>query len=241
MPDIALLCALETELKPILRELRLRPDPHTESDYVGRVAGVDVVAAIFGIGAERAQRAIAYMADKQPKMIILAGFAGGLDPFFRTGYLFTAQQVVNEEGYAVELIGDVPRVIERSPSHATLLSTWDPVLNSYEKASMFEQHHAGAVDMETFAAAWYAAEHNVPLTVVRAISDAADASIPPWAMGLIGEDGLMNISRAAATAIGKPWRLGAMLEMQRNAKAASRALAVSVAGRIATWAQEQEQ
>jgi len=229
MTKVAIITALAAEMRPIVRELRLR---RRDADY-GRD---DIIATIAGLGAARVEAACRRLIETHdPRLIVLAGFAGGLDPFLRAGYVFVPQQVVNERGEVMQLVSEMPKPAAFDARLPTLLSVDEPVLDRDAKQQLHERHKAQAVDIESFAAAQLAAQTQRAFIVVRTISDAAKTSVPPWAMTLIGDDGKANLGAVEATLI-QPWRWRALAALRRDAKLAAESLGVCVAGKIGTWA-----
>ncbi len=92
----------------------------------------------------------------KPRLVIGAGFAGGLDPRLRTG----------------DTVADD---FSRPP---VVLSRRDPVETTAGKESLFRETGARVVDMETDALAAVCGPAGVPLVAVRAVSDTADEALP---------------------------------------------------------------
>jgi len=220
---VAIITAMAMEMQPIARQLRLS---RKGGDFAGNADDLDILATVSGMGALRAVQAFERLVkEHQPDLVVLAGFSGALDPFYRPGYTLSGAVVCNEGGETVDLDTD----------GVTLLTVDQPAASPEVKRSLYEKHDAAAVDMESFAVARAAASHKVTLRIVRTISDGPDQTIPPWAMGLMKPDGTNNVNAAMAMLLTRPTRLGAMLAMRRGAKAAAESLGPAVAGKIATW------
>ena len=119
--------------------------------------GKNAVTVIHtGIGPASAGRAIReLLTHENPRRVISAGFAGGLDPALRAGDTLTA---------------DFPTTL--------IFSKTMPLETPAEKIAAFRETGARIVDMETDIIGAACASAGVPLTAVRAVSDTADESLP---------------------------------------------------------------
>lgn len=130
----------------------------------------------FGVGpAMAAERVNSLLAGPKPRLLICAGFAGGLDPKLRTGDLVVAENLSTPE-----LLARVRAVAPGTTpfSCGSILSRTLPVESIADKATLFRETGALAVDMESEAVAAACRAAGVPLLVVRTISDPADAALP---------------------------------------------------------------
>lgn len=93
-----------------------------------------------------------------------------------------------------------------------------------EKAALYAQTGALAVDMETHIAARVAARHGLPFAAIRAISDTAHETLPPAALVGMNPDGSMALGKVLASLARRPGQLPALIRTGRNAEAAFRAL-----------------
>ena len=124
--------------------------------FRGRSRGHDVIIVHTGIGPESAGRTMAsVLAVTKPRMVISAGFAGGLDPALRVGDTLSADF-----------------------SSGAILSRPDPIETTEEKAAVFRQTGARLVDMETATIAAACGRADVRLIAVRAVSDSAHEPLP---------------------------------------------------------------
>jgi adenosylhomocysteine nucleosidase len=130
--------------------------------FGGSIREVPVLVIHVGIGLAAAERAIrAVLSKGTPRLVIAAGFAGGLDPRLQAGDTIT-------EDFS-------------GPSgtrRRAILSRGDPVETVTEKATVFRETGASVVDMETDAIAGVCGSSGVPLIAVRAVSDTADEALP---------------------------------------------------------------
>jgi adenosylhomocysteine nucleosidase len=142
-----------------------------------------VVLVESGPGIVRAAKAAHAMIDAyRPRLVVSSGFAGGLNTTVKRYDLVAADSLVNAAGTEItpDLAALVPWLTEVPNLHRGRMLTFDRIIRlSEEKRLLGEKHQAFAVDMESFAVAEVCREREVPLLVVRAISDAADDELPP--------------------------------------------------------------
>ena len=159
----------------------------------GRRGNREVVLVESGPGGHRAAKAAQAMIDAyRPRLMVSAGFAGGLDPRVQRQDLVVATSLTRPPspsgrgagGEGGELALDpaalVPWLDEVRNLHRGRLLTFDRVVRlREEKQQLGRQHDALAVDMETFAVAEVCRQRAVDFFAVRAISDAVDDELPP--------------------------------------------------------------
>jgi hypothetical protein len=133
--------------------------------------------------------------------VISAGLAGALDPALGCG--------------------DV--VVDRIHSTDRVITT------PAQKAALFEQTGAAAVDMESAKIRKLASAANLPFTAIRAISDTADEAIPPTVLGLVDPMGNPRPGAVAAALLGRPWLLPHLLRLRRNSEHALKQLGAYLA------------
>jgi adenosylhomocysteine nucleosidase len=185
------------------------------TERAGKLARREVVIVESGVGQKAAARATAEAIKfYQPRWIISAGFAGGLDEKLRRGHIVIADEVVNLEGkrIAIDLTIDRQSLASTKGLHVGPLLTVDTILRQpAERRRLAEQHQAIACDMESFAVAETCRQYGVPLMAVRIISDAVDDELPPEIENLLEQKSLAGKLGAAAGAILK--RFGAAKDL----------------------------
>ena len=144
--------------------------PEESRDFVRAVRGrCDVTVVHTGLGLEAAATATAaLLAGPRPAWVLSGGFAGALDPRLRLGDLLVAENFTS------------PLLLARAAGleRGQLVSRPRPVELVAEKAALFRETGALAVDMETAAIAAACARAGVPLLALRAISDPAHEPLP---------------------------------------------------------------
>lgn len=142
----------------------------------GHLAGQGVVILHTGVGAEMAaKRAAAFMERVRPRLVIGAGFAGGLDPSLRLGDLIIGTNVSAPD--QVERCRALVQPTERV-HFGPIVGAHVPIETVAEKAEFARISRGLAVDMESAALTAACASVGVPFLSVRAISDSADAALP---------------------------------------------------------------
>ena len=224
-----LLAALRDEMDPVTAALGLSK---YGSPRKGQVGGRQLIAMVTGMGALRMSAALEKALEThQPQRIILLGFSGGLSLAMNTGDVVRATCVLDGHGSAVRLDGDLPVVGDAQGGHdprTTLLTMDRVVATPGDKQSLGKQHGATAVDMESFHVARIAAQRGVPLTIIRAISDPADFTMPARIGDWVREDGSPNIMAVLGALMMHPFLMGVLLRLRRHTKTAASRLAAEV-------------
>lgn len=148
-----------------------------------------------GIGEDAAKEALRNAFEiERPSAVISTGFAGGVDPSLQVGDLI-ADSVLSSP----ELL----RLLSPKTRRGQICTVSNPVDTPAKKARLHFQTGVHAVDMETGVIAAQCALAEVPLLVVRVISDAAGDSIP------VPLEIAWNMRRQTA----RPFRLAAYLAL----------------------------
>jgi len=213
MPRLAIVAALEREVRPLVKSWRV-----TEKEHDGRrfrfFENGEVVLVCGGIGAVAARRAAeAVIALFEPKVVCSAGFAGALDPKLKVGDLLRPGAVINA--------GDGSRAIVEGGQSA--LVSFGSVASPAQKNKLRESFGAAAVDMEAAAVARSAEARGKEFTVVKAVSDEMDFEFPAMERFVDAEGGFSE-GRFALYAAVRPWLWPQVMRLARNSSRASRAL-----------------
>ena len=130
-------------------------------DWVrGFVGEKEIIIAHTGIGPAAAEESAGVLLAKfQPRWLVSAGYAGGLDPALAHGEVFIA------ENFSTLAMPAIRR--------ATLTTQPRAAASVAEKAALLHTTGAHAVDMETASIARVCAARGVPMLALRAISDTA--------------------------------------------------------------------
>lgn len=145
----------------------------------GRLRDKRIVVIESGAGREAAGKATdALIVAHRPKLVISAGFAGGLTEQVARRHIVIADSVQQETG--PRLLLDL--TIDRTPQpavHIGPLVTVDRIVGtSAEKRQLHEQTGAIAVEMESAAVAETCRTYAVPFMSIRIVSDGVQDELP---------------------------------------------------------------
>ena len=153
--------------------------------------------------------------EDAPKCVVMAGFAGALDPELKVG--------------DVVLNGVHCAVIERLKSISGRLYTSDQVIcTPAQKSELFQSTGACAVDMETEVVERWARRQNIPFIAVRAMSDSAADEIDPRLLSLIDRWGRPRAGKLAGYLLGNPLRAMELARVAAASRYAAERLGVAV-------------
>ncbi len=173
---------------------------------------------VTGPGPEAIRRAFAQR-DRwpvpSPRLVILAGVAGGLRAGLPRGgaHLVSAVSGASEPPSIATAAGRAP---------ITVVEATAPVHTPAEKARLRDESGADLVDTESRAFADCARAARLPWAIVRGVADAADDAVPPEVRALVGADGRSRPWRAAAIVLRRPTLLPELVRLARGARAAMR-------------------
>jgi adenosylhomocysteine nucleosidase len=219
LDKIAIVAAMEREVAPLIRGWKVRILEHAGRKYRLFENG-NVVLICAGIGAEAARRATeAVIQEARPVRVLSVGFAGALDATLKVADVFEPRTVVNTS--------DGVRT-ETGSGQGTLVS-YAAVAGKEQKQRLATAYGAAAVDMEAAAVAEGAQAHGVGFAALKAISDAADFSMPETER-FVSSDGQFRTVKFALHVAVRPWLWGSTIALARNSARASRVLCAAIEG-----------
>ena len=188
----------------------------------GGLKGRHVVIAISGPGRDAAATATdVLIAGHRPRLVISAGFAGGLDDSLTQGDLFLPNELIDtrQASLPVEDRSNLLQIDSGTKIKRGTLLTADRIIGTAkEKRHLGAKYSAQAVEMETLAVATVCRRNETPFLPVRIISDAVDDELPPDLDHLIQQDSAMGRLGAAAGAIfRRPASLKEMWQLKERA------------------------
>jgi adenosylhomocysteine nucleosidase len=171
------------------------------------------------------------------------GMAGGLDPALAAGTIFLPSEVIALHGATIptarvwrERLRDA--VAAHGPvAQGKLLTTAKAIGSVADKAALFRETGAAAVDMESLAIAEVAQTREVPFIAVRVVVDSARHSLPQAVTVAADSAGHLHMWRLIGALARAPGDLAPLIRLARCYRAASRSLAaVARAGSLAPYA-----
>jgi adenosylhomocysteine nucleosidase len=237
--DVAFLFALGIESGGVVDLLQgAETSRHKHGvEHAGKLAGKEVVIVESGVGAKAAARATTEAIKfYQPRWVVSAGFAGGLNDSLRRGHILMADEVANlsSQRLPVGLKLDAQWLAATKGLHTGRLLTVDAIIRQpAERRRLAAEHGAVACDMETFGVAEACQQKGAKLLSVRIISDAVDDELPPEIERLLAQKTLASQLGAAAGAVLKRFSAAKDLwQLREDALKASDRLAKFLVGMV---------
>ncbi len=184
----------------------------------GRVADRRVAWCVSGAGRAAATRAAERLvAGHRPRLLVSAGFAGGLAPSLVRGSVVRPTRVVTatDAATAADSLALLPAGDAAFGQAAPLtIVTVDGIqATGGAKRALADRTGGQLVDMETHAVARVAAAAGLPCAALRVISDDAGQDLPPEVERLARPQPTLRRLGAALAAIGR--RPGAAVDLWR--------------------------
>jgi adenosylhomocysteine nucleosidase len=161
---------------------------------------------------------------RPPSLVVSAGACGALAPDLGVGALVVPETVIGPDGVR-RPAAPVPPLSRAG----TLVTAGDVVHTAEDKARLWIETGALAVDMESAAILAWAAERGVPAAVVRAVSDPASAGVPRDLAALVGPGGRVNRGQALRAMLSRPAALADAISLGRGTGAALKTVAGALA------------
>ena len=213
MSRVAIVAALEREVRPLVKHWRVREKEHDGRRFRFFETG-EFVLVCGGIGSDAARRAAeAVIVNHEPSVVCSAGYAGALDPRLKVGEVIRPARVVNAgDGSSVQIAGG-----------EGILVSYPAVATPAQKAKLRESYQAHAVDMEAAAVARAAEARGVAFCALKVISDEFDFEFPPTDRFVDSEGRFHEMGFAWFAAV-RPWLWPSVMRLARNSGCASRIL-----------------
>lgn len=197
-----------------------------------RKSGGEAVPIFFtGIGRENAERTTRqFLASHAPELLLTCGFAGGLIPELKIGdVIFEIPTDGGNDGYAAVRA----KLAEGGARPAKIFCADRIATTAKEKQKLREKTGADAAEMESGAVQAVCRERGIRCVTVRVISDTADEDLPLDFNKFLNEDKSVDMSKLMMAVAKAPWKMGAMMALQKNTKLAAQRLAEALARVVA--------
>jgi purine-nucleoside phosphorylase len=135
---------------------------------------------ICGVGEKRVEKYCRGLAPGAVRNLILIGWAGGISPEMKAGDTIVAETAIREGKRPISCRGmPVDRAITGT------IMTAPKALSTMEEKRLAQATGAQAVDMEGYALAEWAAEHNIQFIHARVVLDSFFDPLPSLRSGLL--------------------------------------------------------
>lgn len=176
--------------------------------------GVSVL--ITGMGKENSRRVLLErLKGFTPSFVLTCGFAGGLNPELGIGDVLFASDDPNLRA----------RLTTAQATPAKVFCATRIATTVGEKAELRRTTGADAVEMESAAFAEVCGARGIRFAIVRAISDAANDTLPLDFNELSNPDLTLNFGKLVWVIARSPGKIPALLRLQKNSSHAARCLA----------------
>ena len=190
-----------------------------------------VLVQVSGVGARSACLAARTLLGKGADALLIWGTAGGLISNLSPGSLVLPKTIIGADRSVYHTDAAWHRRLcsrltgqigfhEEPVVEGTVILT-----RSIEKATLFRQTGAIAVDMESAAVAAVAKGAGVPFMAIRAIADSVEIAIPQSALSFIDEFGRLNVSMLLKELAKHPKDFFTLVRLGRSFHAAETTLA----------------
>jgi adenosylhomocysteine nucleosidase len=216
---LLVLTAIDVEARALARQLGVRSVRRTARlQFRGR--GIEIACVGIGVSQLEARAGV----WPTPEIVVAAGACGALAPTLSAGDLVVPEAVITPDGsrHAVDALPGLP-------AGGTVL-TIDRVLETAdEKARLWVDTGALAVDMESAIIVRWARQRGARVAVVRGVADSATRGVPLDLAAAVSANGRIAKTRAARAMLARPAALGDALALRRDTNAALRAVAAALA------------
>ncbi len=162
----------------------------------------------------------------RPSLVLMAGFAGGLQENQRVGDVILATEVVDESGgrWPTTWPGELPAGKWSPPLvRGRILTAGRIIARSEDKLRLGKEHQALAVDMESALVARCCQSADIPFGCVRCISDEADTELSTRLSALFSRNDV-SLVRLAAAVLRSPGMIRELGQLARNTRIAAKQL-----------------
>jgi nucleoside phosphorylase len=189
-----------------------------EAKAFQKLAGTsDAQVLVTGMGRRNAEKSFrARVENEKPELVITSGFAGGLNPAFKLG------DVVYDADASVTIIAKLAAAGARP---AKFVCVEKVASTAREKRTLRAASGADAVEMESEAIRGICRAGKIPSATVRVILDTAEEDLALDFNEFMDENQRLNTAKLAWAVARSPSKIGALLQLQKNSKAAAEKLA----------------
>ena len=203
------------EVRKVLVCFAVKEEARAFQKLAGERGNFQVI--LVGVGKRNAERAIrAALAKERPGLVLTCGFAGGLRPDLTMGTIVFA---------ADPETGLEPALLAAGAKPARFHCADRVAATAEQKRALWEATGADAVEMESEVICAVCREHSIPSATVRVILDTAHEDLPLDFSRLMTADEKMSYGKLALALAKSPGKVGALVRLQKEARAAAGKLA----------------
>jgi adenosylhomocysteine nucleosidase len=203
-----------------------------EADCLRRPGdGMAPLMYVSGGNGARARLGAEELWSKGAVGLVSFGFASGLAPILRPGDVVVAESVVLPSGGTIPTDRSWRAALMRRLSgsglnvrEARIAGSDEPLVSARAKRRAFQATFAAALDTESHAVAEVALSAGLPLLVVRAIAEPAEAMRPQVAFAATSADGRTRGLAIVGHLAVRPWQIPAAWRFSRHGRLALDAL-----------------
>ena len=186
--DVCIVCHLELEAAPLVARLRSRRRTRGHEFEIVQGSWSGRRAAVVRCPRTRAKLASAVeatLAVHQPRVVIAAGFATGLDAGFKKGEIVVASTCTNlEEQFTTDTLQRNAVSLPDGVHQGRIVSMPKLPRKAIAKRQLGEQAAAIAVDLQSFTIARICHEHEKSFSSIRVLSDDAAQDADPESLAV---------------------------------------------------------
>lgn len=189
---------------------------------------------VAGMGQANAKEASQQLIAHGVKGLISWGTAAALDPELKSGDLILPQTISSSE-HTTALATDSnwrEKLLQQLCNAAinikqdTLLQTKDVIESVNDKAQLWQQTNACALDMESYAIAQQAQQAKLAFIAIRSIVDPANMALPKAAVNAYDINGNNQPFKLMTQLIKKPQELAQLIKLAKHFKQAETSLRI---------------
>jgi nucleoside phosphorylase len=160
----------------------------------------------------------------RPDVVVSAGTCGALAPALAAGALVVPEAVVTGVGARYPTAA-----LPGLRAAGTLLAVDEVVATPADKARLWMETGAVAVDLESGVIGAWAASRGIPVAAVRGVSDTADEAVPADLAALVEPGGRVKTAQALRTMLARPRAIADALTLRRGTDRALQVVAAALA------------
>jgi nucleoside phosphorylase len=205
--------------------------------YFAGPSWLTVLVLETGIGPEAAETALHWALGKplfgnlpyRPRLVVSAGFAGGLAPGLRVGDLVLATEVVEAQGqvWPATWPGALPADWQHPVTRGRVVTARELIGDPAQKRRLAQEHQAVVVDMESAVVAKTCKQRGVPYGCLRVLSDDWETPLSP-ALARLAPEGRVSWWRLLMALIRSPRLVLALRRLAKQTSTAARELGLGL-------------